>query len=395
MAVYLNTLSADYLEALRGKERHESIMVELLNYDEIAYASFTAQLSYDDKGSINCNDNNGVQRASTLTLIDTDGSIAKSLLNNVSAKIKLWYGLQANKDTYYFAQGVYFVKTIETKDKLVSLQLVDKYGLLNGELKAGAYMYALSVEPNQYKAIYVGNLIEDTLSMDAGNGRQIDPIKPNIWYNPILTADIITNAGGYISETFETLANLYGSRIYYDRDGVFNFEQIFDYGYPFRIMQKPAVYEFDSSNISDLTMSTDNDNCNTVIVSTDNTDGDNVTVIVQNTNAFSDFCVDKVGTRLYDGNGVTDGIYYIPLRNGSEKENSQACKDMGEYLLMQEAKRKCTMSFNTPVVPHLQVGDVVLVNGQRCVLQSLTIPLASGELMQVQALNVEQLPYEE
>ena len=68
---------------------------------------------------------------------------------------------------------------------------------------------------------------------------------------------------------------------------------------------------------------------------------------------------------------------------------------MGEYLLMQEAKRKCTMSFDTPVVPHLQVGDIVLVKGQRCVIQSLTIPLASGELMQVQALSVEQLPYEE
>ena len=395
MATYYNVITDEYLQALRTNIRHECIQVDLLDFNEIPYDSLTANLSYDNKGNVSCNDNNGTQRAANINLIDTDGSIANSLTKNVSAKIKLWYGLRVGNNTYYFAQGVFLVKALDYTDKILSLQLVDKYGLLNGELKTGAYLYALSVTTDSDNVVYVGDLINDTLAMDIGNGKMIDPIMPNIQYNPTLTTDIIVNAGGYISESFETLANFYGSKIYYDRNGVFNFEQIFDYGYPFKIMQKPIVYEFTSNNIINLKMSTDNDNCNTVVVSTDNTDGDNVTVTVYNTNPFSDFCVDKVGIRLYDGDGVTDGVYYIPIRDGTEEDNKRACTDMGEYLLMQEAKRKCTMSFDTPVVPHLQVGDIVLVKGQRCVIQSLTIPLASGELMQVQALSVEQLPYEE
>ena len=394
MAVYYNTISTDYLQSLESNNRHESIMIELLNYNEIAYASLTSKLSYSSKGNISYNDNDGVQRAGSITLIDTDGSITKKLLNNVSAKIKLWYGIECG-DTYYFSQGVFLVLSLSVKDKEVTLQLVDKYAMLNGEFKNGAYLNALSVELSNTSTIYVGALVRDSLATDNGNGRQIDPIEPNIQYNPILGTDLIVNAGGYISETLETLASLYGCNIYYDRDGIFNFVQALDYGYPSRIMQKPVIYEFDSGNISNLTISSENNNCNTVIVSTDNTDGDNVTVTVKNTNPFSDFCVQKVGTRLYDGDGVTGGVYYIPLREGTAEDNKRACTDMGEYLLMQEARRKNTMSFDTPVVPHLQVGDIVLVNNKRCLLQSLTIPIASGEPMQVQALDIEQLPFEE
>lgn len=385
-----NIIDEGYFKALKNPVRREKIMLEILDWDEHVTGVIINDISSEDKGTITQNNSAGCQRACNISVIGS------SDMFGINKKFRLWQGIVIDDVCYLFSQGIYLAKDMQYADYKYNITACDKYGVLNGELKTGAFDTAFSV--NAGRDVYIGPLVRALISRDMGNGHILDskPALVDMYYEKsILVSDIIVGAGGHISETLENLASWYGANIYYDSNGQLQMSRIFDYGFPAKILQKSSKYTFTKDEISDYTESTSYDGCNTVRVSTDNSDGEVCTVVVKNRNARSPYCVQKAGIRLYDGDGVTDGTYYIPLRSGNKADNIQACKDMGAYILQQEMWQKITKSFNAPVVPHLSVGDVITVDNSDCIIQSLTIPLQAGELMTVEAISISQIPYDE
>ena len=389
---YFNVINDEYLQILKSKIRHDLIMIELLDWNEIPFADITNEIN--NNGSISYNNQSGAQRGCNLSIVDKDGNFTSQFA--VNGKFKVWYGVSNGTNTYYHSQGVFSPKDLSISNFGFDVTAVDKFGFLSGDLKTGSFTADLELQASQ--GTIVGNLIEDLLSWDTGNGKTLDPIEPNIddeMYSTSLDTDITISAGGHIGDVLTQLASWYGCNVYYDNNGILRFEKIMDYGFPSRILQKPIVFNFDELGLTydDLKIKESYDNCNTVTVATDNTDGDIISVTLQNTNPLSPYSVDKVGTRLYDGEGVSNGVYSIPIR-ATTTESERACRDMAEYLLLKQAMQSSTIDFAAPVIPHLQVGDAITVKDKDYIVQSLTIPLTAST-MQISATSIDVLPYEE
>ena len=388
---YYNKVNTEYLSLLTSRIRKDKIMLELLDWNENGIANITREI--DNNGSISYNNQSGAQRGCNISVVDKDGAFISQL--SVNSKFKVWYGVGDGNVTYYFSQGIFSPTELNISNFEFDVTAVDKFGFLSGDLKTGSFTADLELQATT--GTIVGNLIEDLLSWDTGNGRIIDPIQPVIdteMYSTKLDTNITISAGGHIGDVITQLASWYGCNAYYDKDGILRFEKIMDYGFPSRILQKPIVFNFDTLGLTydDLKIKESYDNCNTVTVATDNTDGDIISCTLQNTNPLSPYSVDKVGTRLYDGEGVSNGIYSIPIRATTE-ESYNACRDMAEYLLLKQAMQNSTIEFTAPVVPHLQVGDAITVKDKDYIVQSLNVPLTAST-MQISATSIDELPYD-
>ena len=82
----------------------------------------------------------------------------------------------------------------------------------------------------------------------------------------------------------------------------------------------------------------------------------------------------------------------------TESDMAKLCKQYAEYLLIQEALRGASVTFNSPIIPHLDVNRTIsitdkLQNFDReiFVIQSITIPLSS-EMMSISATSINWLP---
>ena len=389
---FFNVINDEYLSLIKSRIRRDKIMLELLDWNENGIADITNEIN--NNGNISYNNQNGARRGCNLSIVDKDGSFTSQFA--VNSKFKAWYGVSDGTDTYYHSQGVFSPKDLDKSNYGFDVTAVDKFGFLSGDLKTGTF--DATVELQAITGAIVGNVIEDLLSWNTGNGTIIDPISPNIdseLFSTKLDTDITISAGGHIGDVITQLASWYGCNTYYDNNGILRFEKIIDYGFPSRIMQKPIVFNFDTLGLTydDLKIRESYDNCNAVTVATDNTDGDIISCTMQNNNPYSPYSVDKVGIRLYDGEGVSNGIYSIPIRATTE-ESYNACRDMAEYLLLKQAMQSSTIEFTAPVVPHLQVGDAITVKDKDYIVQSLTIPLTAST-MQVSATSIDELPYDD
>jgi hypothetical protein len=88
----------------------------------------------------------------------------------------------------------------------------------------------------------------------------------------------------------------------------------------------------------------------------------------------------------------------IPYVNVSQDEMEQRCKAYADYLLMKEAMRGMSISFSSPIIPHLDVNRTIGITDKRFdlddetfVVNSITIPL-SAEAMQINATRFSWLP---
>lgn len=133
----------------------------------------------------------------------------------------------------------------------------------------------------------------------------------------------------------------------------------------------------------------DCENCVTVYTNASNLV--NVSATVYNRNPQSPLRVDYVGMRMLEPQEIT----YVYCRQDEMKER---CKEYGEYLLLQKTLMGTAITFNSPIIPHMDVNATIGITddyygteNQTFVVQSLTIPLGAGE-MSVNACNIQWLP---
>ena len=171
---YYNKVNDEYSSLLTSKIRKDKIMLELLDWNENGIANITREI--DNNGSISYNNQSGAQRGCNISVVDKDGAFISQL--SVNSKFKVWYGVGDGNVTYYFSQGIFSPTELNISNFEFDVTAVDKFGFLSGDLKTGSFTADLELQATT--GTIVGNLIEDLLSWDTGNGRIIDPTPPVI-----------------------------------------------------------------------------------------------------------------------------------------------------------------------------------------------------------------------
>lgn len=395
----------EYLFALSQKHRRYKLRVELLGYYENVVGEITKDVSIDASGQITINNEQITRRSCSLNLINVEKQYLPSSDNPIwfNRKFKLWIGIVVKDRTYWWSQGVYFTQKATCDGNVVSIQGVDKGGALDGTIKTGMLDTTYIIE----SGTTISNVIRDTLMWNETNSPYlkrntratsypIDPITPIIdsRFNTYHTQNEITlNGNDYISTLFSSLADGYGADAYYNTNGRFIFQQMADDnridGY--RFMARQWNFEADGEFYADSNVEYNFDSYNVVTVYTNESDLVNVSYTAANNNPLSPLRLDSAGVRR-----MSD--VEIPYVNVSQDEMEQRCKAYADYLLMKEAMRGMSISFSSPIIPHLDVNRTIGITDKRFdlddetfVVNSITIPL-SAEAMQINATRFSWLP---
>lgn len=399
---YYNKIDNAYLAELHKPMRKMYVKMEILSHYEGAIGEITSDLSSTD-GSITINKEQGCRRSCSLSIIDRSGKYIPQKDSSFwyNRKFKIFIGLQVDENIYWFPQGVFVTKSANSNGRRLNVEGVDKYGFLDGTLNARMCLveYQASVT-NSKKGTNIATLIKDTLMLDLGNNIPLDPVEPiidHIFYNVTLYDDIVVDEGGYLGEIFDKIAEMYGANIYYDVNGRLRMERVFNYNLPSWYRHLSPQFELSETEITetDINYTYNYDGVNIITVTTDNTSGEIYSYTAKNENPQSPVNINAIGYKGLDG-----GTYYIPLGDTSEESGEEKCRQQAEYMLLQHACMSTGISYNLPIIPHLNVDNTVRVSNdyynfdkQLFIVNSITMPLSATE-MSIEATNLQWLPFD-
>ena len=407
---YFNHYTDEYITALKRGSGYYKIRLELLSDDETVIGEITQDLSLDSQGQININYEQIVRRSCSLTLIDVDGKYLPYRNSPfwINRKFKLWIGLVANNNIYWWSQGVYYTVSANGANGNLNIEGVDKGGALNGTLKLNMTDYDYEIN----RGDTVNNVVRSILSlnMNAANfsdseiiyslDKPVDPISPIIgldYYTQTINNQVHVDANNYISELLTVLADSYAADCYYDVDGHMVFSPyVENAGYQYA----PKVWEFEnlSSFFEDVNYNYSYEGENVVTYYTNSSDEttDNVAWTAYNTNPLSPLCV-TTGIRRAQSQEMTYYKYY----EDEEKNKRQMiadCRSAANHYLLMNSLVGMQLSFNCPIIPHVDVNKAIGVTDEKVgidggvfIIQSVTIPL-SADKMNINATNINWLP---
>ena len=399
---YYNKIDNAYLAELHKPMRKMYVKMEILSHYEGAIGEITSDLSSTD-GSITINKEQGCRRSCSLSIIDRSGKYIPQKDSSFwyNRKFKIFIGLQVDENIYWFPQGVFVTKSANSNGRRLNVEGVENYGFLDGTLNARMCLveYQASVT-NSKKGTNIATLIKDTLMLDLGNNIPLDPVEPiidPIFYNVTLYDDIVVDEGGYLGEIFDKIAEMYGANIYYDVNGRLRMERVFNYNLPSWYRHLSPQFELSETEITetDINYTYNYDGVNIITVTTDNTSGEIYSYTAKNENPQSPVNINAIGYKGLDG-----GTYYIPLGDTSEESGEEKCRQQAEYMLLQHACMSTGISYNLPIIPHLNVDNTVRVSNdyynfdkQLFIVNSITMPLSATE-MSIEATNLQWLPFD-
>lgn len=391
------------MQSLGRDNNNYKIKLEVLGFYENVLGEIVKDIPTTAQGQININYQQLVRRSCSLSLINVDN---KYLPNQnawfwIDRKFKLWLGMElaTTGDTYWFSQGVYYANGVNCDGHTVNINGIDKGGRLDGTLKTNMLDGNYVVE----KGSSIATLIKRTLLLNDGI-YPIDTTMPiiDMQFNKInVEADISINDGEYIGALFTAIGDSYGSDIYYDTEGRLSLVHSVENNSPDAYLYFDSKYHFTdvNANYSASSLQYNYDVVNAVTVYTNisaqdenGNDIENVSYTAYNTNPLSPLNIKAIGIRRMEA----VEIKYI--NNLTPNEMTQRCKEYANYLLKRKAMLQLSVGFNSIIIPHLDVNNVITItdilkglNAERFVVQSITIPLAAGE-MNIQAVNITSLP---
>lgn len=400
---YYNKITNRYLEILETRNCYYRLKIEILSAFESAIGEIVKDISRSTEGQLNVNYQQLSRRSCNITLANVENRYLPSLNQWywIGRKFKLYIGVRdfSRDDNYWFSQGVFYTLDANNDGHTLSLSGVDKGNALTGELKLNAL-----AEKN---VIEVGNsisrLIRQTLSLNDGVN-VLDPVMPIIdkqFEDIKIEQQIEINEGEYIGTLFTQIADSYGSDIYYDTNGRLTVEAAIDLVGWNQYDRYGCLYTFtdDTIEVGSMSASYSFAPINTITVYTnisakDDNDEEikNVSYTAYNTNALSPLNIKTIGIRR------AESVEAAYIDKFTKEEMTERCKQIARYYLLKESIEKSTLSFNTIIVPHLDVNKVIGVtnkmfamNNERCIIDSLSLNLSSCT-MNVSATRITILP---
>lgn len=409
---FYNIIAPEYTDRLRNDFNRYKLKIELLTADESVIGQVVADLSITAQGQITINRQQLTRRSCSLTLINVGGKYNpnRNRWFWINRKFKLWIGMATesytdmnNKnvttDVYWFSQGVYYATSAKGDTHTISIEGVDKGGALDGTLR----LNMLGEKTVIKQGSKLSSLFRETLLLSDGVS-VIDPVSPLIdsyFDNIIIQQDIELNDNQYIGELFSQVAESYGANVYYDRDGRLRVERsMTESGFSLYSL-KGITYRFSTNDVAYEEASIDYGyECrNTVTVYTninakdsEGNDIENVSYTAYNQSPLSPINIREIGIRRMDS---VEAKYIDGL---TAEEMTDRCKQTADYYLLSESLIMLTENFNSFIIPHIDVDDVILItdpykdiDGEKFVIQSVSIPLSAGA-MSIEATNINYLP---
>lgn len=429
---YFNSFTPQYRLALeRNLIVRYLIKIELLAINENVIGEITRDLNLDAQGQININYKQLTRRSCSLSVANVENKYLPSPANPIwyNRKFKLWVGIMDDRgDIYWWSQGVFYTQSATANAHTVSIEAVDKGGALDGTLKTNLVDEQYIIEA----PTSIGDVLRKILSLNmgaevrmnnsdayAGISMPIDPIQPliDLTYNNKKTkADLSVDANNYLGDLIVSVAENYGADAYYDTEGRFRFTGLADiffidgykamahqwdfvnlsagfsnpnYQYNLDGMNAVTVYTNLSSDQIALANAQEEAKTGDIPVTTEKVE--NIYYTAYNVNPQSPLRVGAVGLRKME----SQEIDYI----GTSQSNMEImCQNHAVMLLQRESLRGMSLSFECPIIPHLDVNNTIGITDQyqnieagTFVIQSITIPLGAGN-MKISATNINWLP---
>ncbi len=397
MADYYGIWNARYMWVMQQGVINYRFKLELLDQWERSYAEIVSDVSDDVHYSININKEQGMRRTCTCTFIDPTGKYLPSINNPFwyNKKFKLYTGVADGGDTYWFPQGIFICNNASAERHMVTINGVDKYGFLDGTLNVHMMQETYKVEVGTK----LGELVRHLLMLEIGNGMPIDPIEPLIdgqLEQATTITEIQCDPGRYLGDILTEVASMFGADIYYDVNGRLNVRRIFNDDVPFYYIYRGAWWHFNDMHEGYIqpNVNYEMDGVNYIFVSTDNTEGEVYSWTAVNNAPDCPIAVSKVGYRRDKDNPIN----YIPLGDTTYVDDpTEKCRQYAEYLLFQKSCPTLAVSFSAPMLPHLDVGEIVTItdsyfgyDNESFLIQAIT---SNGiDAMSISVVNIKWLP---
>lgn len=396
---YFDYKNGKYIDALKSPHIQYAMKIELLSKYETVIGDITQIISYDNGGQLNINRNQLVRRSCSLSVVNVDAKYIPSPISHFwyNRKFKLWIGVLAGDNTFWFSQGVFYCKSATGDAHRVNIEAIDKGGALNGDLKMNLLNVKTTFKSGSSIADVVRNVLVAPLMRYEdddviGGDNVIDCIAPIIdtyYETQKLMADIVIEQNSYIGKVLTDIADGYGANIYYDTNGRLCVTRQADIFFVDGYRRQSKLWDF--NNINNANYSYNFDAVNAVTVYTDDTKEEYISYTAYNNNPLSPCNVGAIGLRRAE----SQQINYI---NVSAEEMKNRCKQYAILYLLQESMRGMSTNFNVPLMPHFDVDKTIgitdgsqgITNGT-FVIQSLTLPL-NNKPMEISATNIEWLP---
>lgn len=399
MAEYYNRFDKRYELLLQYPVIVHLFKVEILDHMEQCYGEITRNVSDNEHYIINANKQQGSRRSCTLTMIDIQSQYIPSINNTFwyNRKFKLYIGIKdiENGDIYWFSQGIFLCSNASATEHIVTINGIDKFGLLDGTLNVHMIQETYKVEVGTK----IGELVRSTLMLELGNGMPIDPIMPlidNEFENMETISEISIDPGQYLGEIFIQVANMIGADVYYNTEGRLVMTRVFNDDLPFYYIYRGEYWHFDDIKSTFIEPSVDYqmDGCNYIMVATDNTEGEVYSYTAVNDNARSPVSISHIGYRR----NKDAPISYIPLGSTVDAPKAEErCRQYAEYLLLQKTCMTIAISFSSIIMPHLKEGEVVTITDKYFKFDSTpfliqSITFNGVDSMNLSVVNLQWLP---
>lgn len=405
---YFDTYNAAYVATIKSYRRRYLIRLELLNDYEGVIGEITKDLSLVNEGQITVNKEQITRRSLSLTMRNVEKKYIPTVNSPfwLNRKFKMWIGVSNGTDVYWWSYGVYYTQAATADRNNLMITAIDKGGALDGTLGVNMLSTQYIIKPNTT----IFNVVRDTLMYNSaeelrnidvsniGNIKPIDPIEPIIdnYYRNIRTqSEITVDSNNYIGDLFAAIADGYGANIYYNTNGHMVLSTAGDANKPdgYAFMAHQWDFADSDSNYIEANFEYDFSGRNAVTVYT-NISGvgvANVSYTAYNTSPVSPLRVSLVGVRALE----SQEIKYVDV---TPQEMVDKCRQYADYLLTSESIKGMTVTFNSPIIPHLDVGKTIGITdrskniyNESFVIQSISTPLSSNA-MTITASNVAWLP---
>lgn len=385
---FYNVVSDEYIQLAMDNEKNVITKVEILTEDETVIGDIGIDVILDSD-NYDCEYAQGVQAklsfsVPNLSPLYTGG---ESSWFWYTRKIKYWKGLAEpdNRNSYWFAKGVFVVTGIAVNYDTVNVTCVDKFGALTSDYGSTMLDKSLKIETESTVEKFVSRL----LAMPKGNGQPLDCKKPLVDYavrNTPNGEELEMAAGTFAGDILLEFANTLKCRIFYDRDGVLHVsEGHLDYAYENKAVSW-TFYDGAVANVMSASLTYDFPKAkNVVTVWGTDFDGLQYTSTAENRNPKSALSIDKVGYRV----GQTKENLY-----GYVQEN---CDAYAEMYLQTQTIIGTSVSVECPMLPHIEVEQCVSVSYEALGLIDKKFLVSGvsygGNNMTISLVNLDNLPW--
>lgn len=389
---FYNVFNERYAQIANGDTIYPRYKCEILSHSEDVIRTISDDMIDLNSSSMSFNLAQGTRRSCTLVVIDPTGRLLPTISNSsmwFTQKLKLYAGLHdiERGDTYWFAQGVYYVTnpTLDRGGKKVTLNCVDKFGLFDGSLNRNQLNGSYTIPAGSLAS----DAIRDILMLDMG-GYVCDPrqaILDRSVYETYLPYDIVKSPGEFMGAFLTEIATVLGCNTYYDTDGHFCMQKVSE-SMPYAFAGASWTFHDGEAGYDSVTNTIDLVNAiNIVKVVSSNVNSANYySYEAKNVNPRSPLNIGAIG----------DKSMYIESATIFSAQNA---KEYAELLLTQRSMLTATLSFDTAMLPHLDVDMVINISDkhfgyerERFVIKELTVPLGYNSPMRITASNVGMLP---